>query len=47
MVRLLILTGTVVILAYVNMTLFFGFLLGLTYSIVCGVIDERREGGDC
>ena len=47
MIRLLILAGIVVTATYINVNLLFGILIGLAYSIMCGIIDERRDGGDC
>ena len=47
MIRLLILMCIVVTSVYVDIRLLYGILIGLVYTIVCNIIDERRDRGDC
>lgn len=47
MVRFLIFISIALILAYTDSKLIWGFLIGLAYSEVWGIIDNRNERGDC
>ena len=47
MIRFLILIIIAVALAYTDTKLLYGFVIALVYSIVCGMLDSRKEKGDC
>lgn len=47
MIRFLIFMVIALILAYADAKLIWGFLIGLGYSEICGIIDDRKDRGDC
>jgi hypothetical protein len=47
MVRFLLLVSIATGLAYIDMKLLYGFIIGLMYCVVCEAVGKKKEEGDC